>query len=183
LGVLIFRAAKIRVYLPYTKKAFTMNAITAADMQKNRNFLPLDFKLTNWESIANYFNILIERPINSADELYQWLKDRSELESMLEEDMGWRYIRSSCDTANEQLQAEFEQFVTEIEPMVAPLSNELDQKFNDSPYKNGLDFKGAAILKRSSEIDLALFREDNIPLFTELQTKQETKQSTYITAE
>jgi oligoendopeptidase F len=150
-----------------------MNAITAADLQKNRQFLPADFKLTDWESISNYFLTLLERPITSSEELYQWLKDRSELESMLEEDMGWRYIRSSCDTANEQLQAEFEQFVTEIEPMIAPISNELDQKFNESPFKDGLNFKGSDILKRSSEIDLALFREENIPLFTELQTKQQ----------
>ena len=98
-----------------------MNAITAADLQKNRQFLPADFKLTDWESISNYFLTLLERPITSSEELYQWLKDRSELESMLEEDMGWRYIRSSCDTANEQYQAEFEQFVTEIEPQIAPI--------------------------------------------------------------
>jgi hypothetical protein len=37
------------------------------------------------------------------DDLKQFLVDWSELEGIVEEELGWRYIRTSCDTTDAQL--------------------------------------------------------------------------------
>ena len=66
----------------------------SANIQKlPRHFLPESFSLTNWESVEPYFINLLERPINSLNDLEAWLKDSSELEAVLSEDACWRQIR------------------------------------------------------------------------------------------
>jgi oligoendopeptidase F len=70
---------------------------------------------------GTYLQRTTNRPINSVEELEQWLKDGSELQAALEEDFAWRYIRMTCDTMNEELLASFQYFATEIEPKTAPI--------------------------------------------------------------
>lgn len=43
---------------------------------------------------------LSEREIDSEAELLIWLADYSELDAAFDEEMAWRYIRSTCDTVN-----------------------------------------------------------------------------------
>ena len=60
-----------------------------------RSFLPKDFVVSDWASVKGFYDDLLARPISSLDDLINLLKDWSELEGVLEEDMGWRYIRTS----------------------------------------------------------------------------------------
>ena len=91
-----------------------------------RTFLPKDFSYKSWDDLQSYFDNLKNRIINTHDEFEQWLNDRSELEAALQEDVGWKYIRMSCDTTNEQYVNEYTFFVSEIQPKIAPYSNDLD---------------------------------------------------------
>src|SRR5574343_1461868 len=93
-----------------------------------RAFLPESLEI-KWESIEPYFNKLLTRNINSVEDLEQWLRDRSELEAVLEEDFAWRYIRMTCDTTDEKIKNDFEYFATEIEPKLADYTNQLNDKF------------------------------------------------------
>lgn len=136
--------------------------------KKARTYVPANLNIT-WESLEPILNELQNREINSVQELEQWLKDRSELEAALEEDFAWRYIRMTCDTANEELVARFQYFATEIEPKVAPIGNELNKKLIESPYVNELDEDKYFVYLRSIRKALELFREENIPLQTKLQ--------------
>ncbi len=144
--------------------------------KKKRSYLSSNFEMT-WEQIEPVFQELQHRFIHSAADLEQWLKDRSELEAALEEDFAWRYIRMTCDTANEKLLADFQYFATEIEPKVAPLNNELNKKLIESPYLDQLDQQKYFILIRSTRKALELFREENVPLQTEIQLEQQKYQS------
>ena len=102
--------------------------------KKQRTYIPAELKI-QWENLEPIFNELISRSLNSINELEQWLRDRSEIEAALEEDFAWRYIRMTCDTTDEKLLSDFQFFATEIEPKIAPLSNELNKKFNYSQEK------------------------------------------------
>ena len=93
--------------------------------KKTRTYIPADLEMS-WEALEPLFKELCDRSINSAEELENWLKDRSELEAAIEEDFAWRYIRMTCDTANEELLGKFQYFATEIEPKIAPYSNDLN---------------------------------------------------------
>ncbi|MFD2286472.1 M3 family oligoendopeptidase [Pedobacter petrophilus] len=143
--------------------------------KKPRTYIPRDLTIT-WESLEPLFTELQNREINSVEELEQWLKDRSELEAALEEDFAWRYIKMSCDTANEELVKNFQYFAEEIEPKISPLSNALNKKFVESPFMDDLDKEKFFVYSRAIKKALEIYREENIELFTQLQVKQQKYQ-------
>ena len=145
--------------------------------KKRRTYIPQELSIT-WENLEPLFTELQNREITSTAELEHWLKDRSELEAALEEDFAWRYIKMSCDTANEELVKNFQYFATEIEPKISPLANELNKKFVESPFMDDLDKEKYFVYSRAIKKALALYRDENIELFTELQVKQQKYQST-----
>jgi oligoendopeptidase F len=144
-------------------------------VKKQRSYVPADLEV-KWENLEPLFKELRERPVNSAADLEKWLRDRSELEAALEEDFAWRYIRMTCDTTSEQLLKDFQYFATEIEPKIAPISNELNKKFISSPYLEELDQKKYFVYIRGVKKALELFREENVPLFTQIQVEQQQYQ-------
>ncbi len=138
--------------------------------KRKRKLLPDNFEVTTWEAVKPYFDNLLTRTIDSASTLRQWFNDRSELEAVLSENLAWRYIKMTCDTTDESLQKSYTEFITEIEPKIAPVSNELNQKALASPYLDALKSEsGYPIMIRELEKEARIFREENIPLKTEEQ--------------
>lgn len=144
--------------------------------KKIRTYIPQELEM-KWENLEPILNELQGRPIDNVEQLEQWLKDRSELEAALEEDFAWRYIKMSCDTANEELVKSFQYFATEIEPKISPIANKLNQKFNDSPFINDLDQDKYFVFIRAIRKAIELFRDENVPLLTTLQVTQQKYQS------
>ena len=95
--------------------------------KKQRTYIPQDLKI-EWKNLAPIFDELLKRQINNVEDLEQWLKDKSELEAALEENFAWRYIKMSCDTANETLVKDFQYFATEKQLMK---NQNIDQKRNE----------------------------------------------------
>ena len=140
----------------------------------DRKYLPKDYSVTDWQTLEPYFEELLSRNINSKEELLGWLRDRSELESVLSEDGAWRYIKMTCDTTDEDLRKSFNFFVQEIQPKIAPYSDKLNKKVAESPFLAEIEGKeGYDIMIRELLKEIDIFREENIPLFTELQTKSQ----------
>jgi len=144
--------------------------------KKTRTYIPEGFEI-KWESLEPLYTELRDREINSVQELEKWLHDRSEVEAALEEDFAWRYIRMTCDTNSEELLQNFQYFATEIEPKIAPYSNELNKKLVASNWVDKLDHDKYFIYLRGVKKSLELFREENIPLQTEIQVEQQKYQS------
>ncbi|AHJ96897.1 M3 family oligoendopeptidase [Hymenobacter swuensis] len=138
-----------------------------------RHFLPESFTVTDWAAIEPYFQELRDRSIHSANELEQWLLNRSELESVLSEDLAWRYIRMTCDTQDQGRSEAFQYFVSEIEPNVAPYDHALNEKMMASEFLPGLDPARYRIFIRSVKQALDIYRAENIPLKTEISTQQQ----------
>ncbi|MEZ5173644.1 MAG: M3 family oligoendopeptidase [Bacteroidia bacterium] len=125
--------------------------------------------LESWASVEPVFNELLNRENTSVDDLRRWLQDKSEIEGILQEELGWRYIRQTCDTRNEKFRAELEFFINEIEPHLSEIGDKLNRKFLDSPFLSELPESGFAIMIRGIRKSVEMFRKDNIPLQTELQ--------------
>jgi oligoendopeptidase F len=134
-----------------------------------RSFVKADYKVTSWDLLQPYFVELKNRSITSAEELEKWLKDYSELGAIVSEDMAWRYIKMTCDTSSALLREQYNDFVQNIEPNMAPIANELNIKIMGTPFKDQLTKTGYAIYLRSVKNSIDLFREENIPLNTQLQ--------------
>jgi oligoendopeptidase F len=138
-----------------------------------RRFLPESFTVTDWAALEPYFIELRDRPVHNAQELEAWLLDRSELESVLSEDLAWRYIRMTCDTQDQQRSEAFQYFVSQIEPNAAPYDHALNEKLVQSPYAAELDQERYRIFLRSVRRALEIYRSENIPLKTDISTKQQ----------
>jgi len=137
-----------------------------------RKFLPEQFEISTWEILRPYFENLSSRSIKDSEALQQWLEDRSELESVISEDLGWRYIKMTCYTDNELYSKRYQDFVENIQPHMAPFSDQLNKKFATSPFLQELESEpGFSILIRSVKKDIELFREANIPLYTKINTE------------
>ncbi|HKG06903.1 MAG TPA: M3 family oligoendopeptidase, partial [Pedobacter sp.] len=145
--------------------------------KKKRAYIPQDLEM-KWDNLQPVLNELLSREISNVYELEQWLKDKSELEAALEEDFAWRYIKMSCDTANEQLVSDFQYFATEIEPKISPIANQLNQKFNDSAFIDELDQEKYFVFIRAIRKAIEIYREENVELLTKLQVTQQKYQAT-----
>jgi oligoendopeptidase F len=137
-----------------------------------RQFLTLDFTLTSWADVQPYFDDLLNREIHSADDLRRWFTDRSELDSYLSENFAWRYIRMTCDTTDGALVEAFTFFTEKIQPEWTELSNELDRKAVGSVYLGQMQDEGFSVAIRGMRQQIDLFRAENIPLQTQIQTLQ-----------
>lgn len=137
-----------------------------------RKFLPEDFQVSSWEAIKPYFDNLQEREIRSLDDLQRWFLDRSELESVISEDLAWRYIRMTCYTENKEYLAAYQDFIQNIQPKIAPESDRLNRKAAASEYLDELSKReGYDIMVRNLKKEIEIFREENVPLFTEINTE------------
>lgn len=140
-----------------------------ADIKKlPRHFLPEDFTITDWPALEPYFQDLLQRPINSKQDLEAWLRDTSELEAVIGEDAAWRQIRMTCDTENKELEKAFEFFVLEIQPKIQPYADKLNRKLIENPFTKELDQQQFFTYLRSVKKSIDLFREENIPLQAEI---------------
>ncbi|MBN2893681.1 MAG: M3 family oligoendopeptidase [Bacteroidales bacterium] len=133
------------------------------------NFDLSTLKIENWADLLPFYNNLNNRDISSEKELETWIKNRSDLGAIIDEDVAWRYIKMTCDTENEQIRTHFEKFVNEIQPEISKIENDLNIKFAKSPYFEKLD-DNYTILKRSVKNEIELFREENVPIQAELET-------------
>lgn len=138
-----------------------------------RRFLPQNLVIDSWKSVQSFYIDLKDRPINSAEELEKLLFDRSELEAVMSEDLAWRYIKMTCDTVDPKLTEAYNFFISEIEPNVAPFSNELNKKLIASPFLSQLDTEKYLIYIRGVKKALELYREENIPLETKISTESQ----------
>ena len=141
--------------------------------RKIRKFVPEGLVIETWETIESLFENLIQRKIKSVSDLEKWMLDRSELEAVLEEDLGWRYIKMNIDTTNKHLAERFHFWIKEISPNIAPYSHKLNLKLVNNYFLKDLDKEKYKIYLRSVNNQIQIFRKENIPLFTEMEAKQQ----------
>lgn len=132
------------------------------------DFVPEILDGTKWENIEPLMNALLEREINSKEELEQWLIDRSNLESAVNESGANTYIDMTCDTESDAKQGAYTSFITNVVPMVKPAGFELDKKYKVLAEQFGLTADRYAVLYRDTQADVDLFRQENVAIETEL---------------
>jgi oligoendopeptidase F len=132
------------------------------------DFVPEVLDGTKWENIEPLLNQLLEREVNSREELEQWILDRSELEAAIGESGANTYIDMTCDTGSEDKQAAYTSFITTVVPKVKPVSFELDKKMKALCEEYGLTSDRFEVLFRDTAADVDLFRQENVSIETEL---------------
>ncbi len=137
--------------------------------RKKRNFIPETLKVEDWKDVSSYYTELSERTIGNKEDLLRWMADRSELDAIVDDEYRWRYIHQTCDTENEVYKSAYERFIQDIMPNWMNTSNTLNKKIAASPFIEALDKSRFFVYLRNLQAQLALFREENIPLSQQIQ--------------
>ncbi len=160
------------VLLPPFPQWNNLPPMTQAPAKPVRTFVPADLDVADFASLAPLYQSLQDRPIASADEFNRWLLDLSELSAVVDEYGSRRYIAKSCHTEDAQIEKAYLHFVENIEPKIKPLMFALQKKFLASLHLDELKQKPGgdriAILERRWRADVEIFRDENVPLETEI---------------
>ncbi|MCK4871145.1 MAG: M3 family oligoendopeptidase [Phycisphaerales bacterium] len=137
-------------------------------MMIQTDFVPTDIDCGDFQNIEPFYQALLDRAIESPEALEQWLIDAGELDAAVSEEQTLRYIAMTCQTDDEEKAKAYRAFEEEIVPRVKPLAFALNHKYVDCPHREALDTDRYHVLDRNIANEVELFREENIPLETQL---------------
>ena len=108
------------------------------------------------------------RDVRSRDDLERWLLDRSELDAAAGETRANLYITMTCRTDDEGASSAWSSYLDEVPPRLKPASFDLDRK--QASLLEKLEEPGGRydLLAKRTINSVQLFREENVPLETEL---------------
>ncbi len=144
------------------------------------DFVPADLDASSWENIEPLLVAMRDRGVENAEEFEAWLLDRSELEAAISEAAALLYIGMTCHTGDEGRQKAYADFIENVAPKVMPLGFALDKKQAALAKRFDLGDR-YAILNRDTISSVELFRDENVPIQTEL-AKLSTEYQTLIGA-
>ena len=103
----------------------------------------------------------------SAADLERWLLDWSELNAALDEESTKRYIAMTCHTDNAEAEKAYLHFVENVEPHLKPRQFKLARTYVGHPLRAQLPNERYQVFDRDTQVQVELFREENVPLETE----------------
>src|SRR6056297_3073971 len=130
-------------------------------------YLPKGFKITDWESLKPFYEALKHRPIETVQDLQQWIADHNELHAVVSEDFAWRYIRISQNSQDKKALEAYQYAVEEISPKISPYAHELNKKLVHHPLVGKLPKQEYFIALRGLKTAVEIYRRENIVLATE----------------
>ena len=143
----------------------------------SRGFVPAGFDPTDWSSIKPLAEALLERELPDAPAFEGWLLDRSELDAACSEGAARLYINMTCNTADEDASGAYRRYIEDVAPEMKPVAFALDRKQVEAAERLGLDTGTHAVLHRDTKADVELFRPENVPLETKLETLSQDHQA------
>ena len=125
---------------------------------------PAAFAGAGWPDVAPYFEDLASAPLSN-DNVEDWLKRWSQLEELIDEAGTLAMVAYTGDTADAEKEKAHLRFSTEIFPQAHEQSVRLSKRLLGLGYtRPGLETTVARF-----RTDAEIFREENVPLFAELE--------------
>ena len=121
-----------------------------------------------WDELEPIYQEFLDREIVSAEGLESWLLELGRFDAYVGETGSMLYVDMTCDTENEEVKQAYLDFVEQVQPELAKVGDLLNRKLAESPYADELDSIEYNVLLRDTRMGIALFREENIALGTEL---------------
>ncbi|MCB9844786.1 MAG: M3 family oligoendopeptidase [Phycisphaeraceae bacterium] len=130
--------------------------------------VPANIDATNWSTLKPIADTLLARQVHTPDELRRWLEDRSEFEAAVSEAQANLFIAMTCHTDDESAQKAYTDFIEGIPPRLKPVQFALDKRFVELAAAIKPDPKRHEVIVRDTRAGVELFREENVPIETEL---------------
>jgi oligoendopeptidase F len=133
-----------------------------------RTFVPQDLDVSDVDRVEQLYQVLLDRPLDTPQQIERWLADVSELSAAVDEYGSRRYIDKSCHTDDPDIEKAYLHVVEHLEPRTKPLMFRLQKKFLDSPARGRLEGSRYRMLERVWGPEVELFRDENVALQTEV---------------
>ena len=111
-------------------------------------------------------NDLRDRKLSCSNCLETFIADRSSLSEVISEARARLYIDMTCHTDDEEIQKSWMQFVENVQPKLSEYSDILNRRLVEHQALDELPER-FGILVKGIKTDIAIFREENIPLSTQ----------------
>ena len=121
-----------------------------------------DFQTWDWAKIEPYFKALEARDLTEAN-VIEWLNDWAKLNFLISESYGRLYVGTTVDTTDEETEKRYNAYMEDI---LQP-TNVAAQRLKEKLIASGLEPTGYSIELRNMRTEAELFREENVPLFTQ----------------
>ena len=133
-----------------------------------RTFAPADLDPSDWGQLQPLYKSLLDRPTDALEQLRQWLADFSELSAVVAEYGARKNIDAACHTDDPEIEKAFLHYIENIAPKLKPIFFQMQKKLLASPAHTELDKDRFGILVREWKSAVELFRDENVPLQTEI---------------
>ncbi|MDN5341721.1 MAG: oligoendopeptidase [Oceanotoga sp.] len=141
---------------------------------RERKYYDESFKIKTLEDLKNEYKKLENMNLNEEKEVIKFIEIKDELESIISEEMAWKYIKMSCNADKPEIQQEFNRFYSQVIAPSASYDFKLKKQLYDSKGFKQLDHKYDH-LKNLISNSINIFREKNI----ELNAKEQEISSKY----
>jgi len=135
---------------------------------QKRVFVPENADLTDLNTVVGLYEKLELQQIASAQELENWLMQRSEVDAALSQAGSILYIRMTCHTDDPQIAGAYTKFVETIPPAIKPINDRLNHQYVRARELFPLDAKRYQVYDRAIKTDIELFFDKNVPLQTKV---------------
>ena len=142
-----------------------------------RCFVAEQTDLTILAQMRPLFQALWERKIDSANALQNWLRERSELESVLSQTGTILYIRMTCQTDDPARARAYQHFIETIRPVVKIFEDQLNKKYLAQQARWKSEQTRYDVYTRALQTDIELFTEANVALETEVDLRTQEYQT------
>ena len=129
--------------------------------------LPTDAKsilALTWSDYEPHYKELEARPLHEGD-IQAWLDDWSRLAATVDEHYWRLYIGTTLNTADKEVEQQFNQFIEEIQPAAKTAEQALKNKL----LASGLSPQNFETALRRIQAEAEIFQEENLPLLAEEQ--------------
>ncbi|MCK4258001.1 MAG: M3 family oligoendopeptidase [Halanaerobiales bacterium] len=133
-------------------------------LKKQRKYYLEDLDVTKWEVVEKEWQILLEEPISSANDLEVLLEKYSELNSILMDEMSWRYIKMTLHADQDEYSKSFNDFYAKITCNSETYDSKVKKKYYENEFRKELSEERYGHLDKIISNDIELFREENVPL-------------------
>lgn len=126
---------------------------------------PGDIREASWNELRPLFQELVDRPIDGDARFAAWLADWSRLDETVTEAAALATIGYTCDTTDPAKEAAHLRFSGEILPQLEEMEVHLARRL----VASGRGQPGMEVSLRQFRTAIEIFREENVPLLTEIE--------------